>query len=284
MAALGIGLPALFYINYVVFGGVHAVAAVCRRGGDHWRVASSWRGGCAAAAAGFGRSSPWPFRWAESGPSSRSLHHAPDQGILALLFEIFLTFAALYWFDFRRISTGVLTAILGLVAWAAVFPVGLLCDYLVPAAQIPPGLWNVPKYFVAFGMILTLLEDEFLAAGRAMEHYRLLFAAHPHPMWVQDPETLRILEVNDAAVTHYGYAREEFQSMTLGDLRPTEDVGAILKENSGTNPTKLSGPWRHRRKDGSYIQVDMASHRIDYKGRTMQFRPDTGRHRPPATA
>ena len=142
------------------------------------------------------------------------VHHAPDQGISALLFEIFLTFAALYWFDFRRTSTGVLTSILGLVAWSAVFPVGLLCDYLIPAAQIPPELWNVPKYFVAFGMILTLLEDEFLAAGRAMEHYRLLFAAHPHPMWVQESGTLRILEVNDAAVAHYGYTREEFQSMT----------------------------------------------------------------------
>ena len=127
----------------------------------------------------------------------------------------------------------------------------------------------MPKYFVAFGMILTLLEDEFLAAGRAMEHYRLLFAAHPHPMWVHDPETLRILEVNDAAVTHYGYSREEFQSMTLRDLRPGEDVGAIFMENP--NPTKLSGPWRHRRKDGSYIQVDMASHRIDYMGRRCSF-------------
>ena len=91
--------------------------------------------------------------------------HQPDHGILALLFEIFLTFAALYWFDFRRTSTGVLTSILGLVAWASVFPVGLLCDYLVPAGQIPPELWNVPKYFVAFGMIMTLLEDEFLAVG-----------------------------------------------------------------------------------------------------------------------
>jgi len=46
---------------------------------------------------------------------------------------------------------------------------------------------------------------------------------------VHDPETLRILEVNDAAVTHYGYAREEFISMTLPDLRPTEDVVEILR-------------------------------------------------------
>jgi diguanylate cyclase (GGDEF)-like protein/PAS domain S-box-containing protein len=269
LVALGVGLPALFYINYVVFGGVqawplYAAAMVttvggivmawklCRRRSRVWAVISlAFSLGGLWSAAGLAR-------------------HAPDQGILALLSEIFLTFAALYWFDFRRTSTGVLTSILGLVAWASVFPVGMLCNYLIPAAQIPPELWNVPKYFVAFGMILTLLEDEFLAAARAMEHYRLLFAAHPHPMWVQESETLRILEVNDAAVNHYGYTREEFQSMTVRDLRPTEDVAA-LKENSGTNPTQLAGPWRHRRKDGSYIQVDMASHRINYMGRRCSF-------------
>jgi diguanylate cyclase (GGDEF)-like protein/PAS domain S-box-containing protein len=90
-------------------------------------------------------------------------------------------------------------------------------------------------------------------------------------MWVQDPKTLRILEVNDAAIAHYGYSREEFVTMTLRDLRPTEDVGTILKENTGSIPTKLTGPFRHRRKDGSYIQVDMASHAIDYMGRKCSF-------------
>ena len=267
---MGVGFPALFYINYVIFGGAHqwplyAAATVIAASGIvlAWRLCRGRSRVWAVITLAFSVGGIWTL--------VALVHHAPDQGILALLFEVFLTFAALYWFDFRRNSTGVLTVILGLAAWAAVFPVGLLCDYLIPAAQIPPGLWNVPKYFVAFGMILTLLESEFLAAGRAMEHYRLLFAAHPHPMWVHDPETLRILEVNDAAVTHYGYTREEFQSMTLRDLRPTEDVDAILKENSGTNPTKLSGPWRHRRKDGSYIQVDMASHSIDYLGRRCSF-------------
>src|SRR3984885_4965940 len=120
-------------------------------------------------------------------------------------------------------------------------------------------------------MIMTMLEDEFLAVGRATEHYRSLFAANPHPMWVHDPETLRILEVNDVAVTHYGYSREEFVSTTLPDLRPTEDVEAILRENSTASSTKLTGPWRHRRKDGSYIQVDMASHFIDFQGRKCSF-------------
>ncbi len=270
LAALGFGLPALFYINYVVFGGaqqwpLYAAAAMTTASGIvlAWRLCRGRSRVWAAITLAFSAGGIWTVVCL--------VRHAPDQGILALLFEVFLTFAALYWFDFRRSSTGVWTSILGLVAWAAVFPVGLLCSYLVPAGQIPSGLWNVPKYFVAFGMILTLLEDEFLAAGRAIEHYRLLFAAHPHPMWVHDPETLRILEVNDAAVVHYGFTREEFQSMTIPDLRPGEDAGAILKEYSGTNSTKLSGPWRHRRKDGSYIQVDMASHSIDYMGRRCSF-------------
>src|ERR1700689_4170561 len=238
LTALGVGLPALIYINYVVFGGAHqwllyATATVTTASG----IILAWRF-CR------GRSRVWAvitlaFSLGGIWTAVSLVHHAPNQGILALLFEIFLTFAALYWFDFRRTSTGVLTAILGLVAWAAVFPVGLICDFFVHAGQIPPELWNVPKYFVAFGMILTLLEDRFLAAGRAIEHYRLLFAAHPHPMWVQESEYLRILEVNDAAVKHYGYTREEFQSMTVRDLRPNEDA-SVLKENSGTNPTQLA--------------------------------------------
>jgi diguanylate cyclase (GGDEF)-like protein/PAS domain S-box-containing protein len=270
LAGLGIGLPALFYTNYLIFAGsqywpLYLASAISSLAG----VILAWRL-CR------GRSRVWAvitlaFTGGGLWTVVSLVRHQPDYGISAFLFEIFLTFAALYWFDFRRTSAGVLTSILGLVAWAAVFPVGLICDYLVRAGQIPAELWNVPKYFVAFGMILTMLEDEFRAVGRATEHYRLLFAANPHPMWVHDPETLRILEVNDAAVTHYGYSREEFVSMTLPDLRPTEDVEAILRENSVPNSTKLTGPWRHRRKDGSYIQVDMASHFIDFQGRKCSF-------------
>ena len=54
---------------------------------------------------------------------------------------------------------------------------------------------------------------------RSEKQYRLLFQGNPHPMWVFDLETLAILEVNEAATQHYGYAREEFLGMTLADLR-----------------------------------------------------------------
>ena len=58
--------------------------------------------------------------------------------------------------------------------------------------------------------------------------YRRLFEVNPHPMWVYDLETLRFLAVNDAAVRRYGYSREEFLALTIRDIRPPEDVPALL--------------------------------------------------------
>src|SRR3989442_15221844 len=52
---------------------------------------------------------------------------------------------------------------------------------------------------------------------------RAMFESNPHPMWVVDRETFRFLAVNDAAVAHYGYAREEFLAMTILNIRPPED-------------------------------------------------------------
>jgi diguanylate cyclase (GGDEF)-like protein/PAS domain S-box-containing protein len=269
VVTLGLGAPALFYTNYLIFNGarqwpLYGAATVVTVAGITlgWKLCRNsqvW----SLITLTFTAGGFWTYL---------SLYqHQPDRGILAILSEIFFTFAALYWCEFRRTSTGVLTSILGLVAWGAVFPVGLLTTVLVKSGQIPAELWNVPKYFVAFGMILTLLENEFLIAARATEHYRLLFAAHPHPMWVHDPETLRILEVNDAAVDHYGYSRAEFLSMSLPDLQPTEDLAAVHREHSAMGSSKLAGPWRHLRKDGSYILVDMASHSIDFQGRKCSF-------------
>src|SRR6266436_4471912 len=53
--------------------------------------------------------------------------------------------------------------------------------------------------------------------------YRLLFDGNPLPMWVFDRETLRFLAVNDAAIEHYGFAREEFLAMGIEDIRPPEE-------------------------------------------------------------
>jgi DNA-binding response OmpR family regulator len=67
------------------------------------------------------------------------------------------------------------------------------------------------------------------ALKKSEEEYRLLFKGNPCPMWLCDQETLQFLAVNDAAVKHYGYSRQEFLSMTAKDIRPSQDVPGLLE-------------------------------------------------------
>lgn len=100
------------------------------------------------------------------------------------------------------------------------------------------------------------------------ESFRLLFHAHPLPMWVYDRKTLRFLEVNEAAVQKYGYSREEFLSMTLLQIRPGGERLRLLEDLQRPRPPlQASGPWTHRPKDGREIQVEIHSHLLTYGGR-----------------
>ncbi len=120
---------------------------------------------------------------------------------------------------------------------------------------------------------LQRLNQENEAARVASdERWRLLFDRNPNLMWVYDPGTLRFLAVNDAAVQHYGYTRDEFLAMTIADIRPAEEVPALL-ENVAHAPAGLevSGEWRHRRKDGTLIDVEIRSHALRYEGRPAKL-------------
>jgi PAS domain S-box-containing protein len=96
--------------------------------------------------------------------------------------------------------------------------------------------------------------------------YSILFRDGPLPMWVFDPTTLRFLDVNEAAVRHYGYAREEFLAMTLEDVRPPEAVPALHKQLAkippGAGIPTVSTGIRHRKKDGTVIEVEVVSEEV----------------------
>jgi PAS domain S-box-containing protein len=101
--------------------------------------------------------------------------------------------------------------------------------------------------------------------------YRLLFESNPHPMWVYDVETLAFVAVNDAAVESYGYALEDFLAMTIKDIRPAEDVPILLDAVSNVQTYDHEKIWRHRKKDGTIIDVEIASHTITFDGKQARL-------------
>jgi two-component system, cell cycle sensor histidine kinase and response regulator CckA len=122
------------------------------------------------------------------------------------------------------------------------------------------------------------LRDERALALNALnateERYRVLFESMPIPVWVSDVETHQVLAVNAAAVHHYGYSREEFLALRIEDLRPPEDIVRLQEQvhtahqNGGT---QSSGCWRHRKRDGSLILVDVTWHSLTWNGRRAEI-------------
>ena len=95
-----------------------------------------------------------------------------------------------------------------------------------------------------------------------------LFFANPVPMWVYDSASLRFVEVNDAALATYGYAREEFLAMSITDIRPADDVEALLSSIAMPRPAwRRCGVWRHQPKNGPTIHAEITSHNVTFKGR-----------------
>ena len=98
--------------------------------------------------------------------------------------------------------------------------------------------------------------------------YRTLLDRIPMPLFVYDRETLGYLAVNDAAVAKYGYLRDEFLRMKVTDIRPAEDIPALMALLDRSAPQfEDRGVWRHRKKDGTVIEVEITAHAMDLGGR-----------------
>lgn len=100
------------------------------------------------------------------------------------------------------------------------------------------------------------------------EHnYRLLFETNPNAMWIFETEALQILAINEAAVSQYGYSRDEFLKLTLKDLFPPEDLSDLMKSvSSAPSPAYFSGQYRYVTKDGSLLFIEAYSAPIIWEG------------------
>jgi PAS domain S-box-containing protein len=100
-----------------------------------------------------------------------------------------------------------------------------------------------------------------------------LFNLVPQPAWVFHRETLRFLAVNEAATAKYGYSREEFLSMTAKDIRPAQEVPALLEhvETMRQTPVGPEGDWIHQAKDGRTFEVEIFRRPIGFRGEPAEL-------------
>ncbi len=91
---------------------------------------------------------------------------------------------------------------------------------------------------------------------------------HPAPMWVYDLESCRFLEVDPAAMNHYGYSRDEFLQMTLLDICPAEDRPRLVSHmGQPRSRYQFSSGWRHCLKNGEVHEVEICSQLVSFQGR-----------------
>ena len=135
---------------------------------------------------------------------------------------------------------------------------------------------SVFNYFKALPIVIKSASTyrNYKAQLEKSEHkYRNIFELCPLPMWIYNTETLRFLQVNAAAIIEYGYSEAEFLQMTLKDIRPIEDEN-IFSGVLGDIKLKKEfsrGVYRHRKKDGEIIFVDVQGNSIDHNDPTLRL-------------
>lgn len=144
--------------------------------------------------------------------------------------------------------------------------------YIATSFSQTQFLWisTVKGYaFVVVSAILLyyLIRSDNKGLEQDESQYRNMYEANPVPMWIYDEE-FNIVSVNDAAITSYGYTREEFLNLSILDIRPPEDVGKVIESSKKmSSRLNVSGNWRHIKKSGELLYVNISSHRIVFNNK-----------------
>lgn len=142
-----------------------------------------------------------------------------------------------------------------------------VADYLLKDELNPTILHKSIVYNIERNKTIVRLQE-------SEQRYADLFQLSPQPMWVFDMETLAFLNVNQAAIQHYGYSLEEFMQMTIWDIRPVEDRGyteKLLESTRIENPKNLRVIVNHLKKDGTRIRVEAFSNALEFQGRNCRL-------------
>jgi PAS domain S-box-containing protein len=145
--------------------------------------------------------------------------------------------------------------------------------YMVSISKLFKDSNGKPERLFAFIEDVTDQDKNELALEESESKYKYLFENNPAPMLIWDFETLKILDVNEETVLKYGYTKEEFLQLTMKDIRPPEDIPLFLAgtTDEGTYGRIHKKVWRHVKKNGEIIYVEISGHLMDYHGRRVSF-------------
>jgi two-component system cell cycle sensor histidine kinase/response regulator CckA len=185
----------------------------------------------------------------------------------------YAVFPVVSWAALRFGPRGAATAttlVAGLAVWSTLQGRGPF------VASTPTENLALLQTFVALlavtALVVAALVTERTTAQQALTeseaHYRVLFESNPNALFVYALDTLALLAVNEAAVSQYGYAREELLAMTVEHLHPPEEVPA-LRELVAKSETgfRNRGEWHHRTKDSTTIDVEITRNTLTFAGR-----------------
>lgn len=178
----------------------------------------------------------------------------PGIGLIYYLSTLFFVAGVLYTRFYRRFTPGVFTTSVSFMLWGLVFPVAaILRAYEV--GPVPNMIWDLPKYMVAFGMILTLFENETAAATSAARQYRALFDVNLAAVYLSTMEG-QVLDCNPAFVRMYGYATKDevIASPATALYLESHDREKFLQELRDRGQV-INYECRQRRKDGSMFWI-----------------------------
>jgi len=138
-----------------------------------------------------------------------------------------------------------------------------VCDYLLKEDLSPKSLYKSILYSCERKKASFYLEV-------SEQKLRELFQSNPIPMWVIDFDTLQFLKVNQAAINQYGYSRDEFLLMRVKDIRPATETSVmedVIEKCRDYGKAGIKGTFRHRKRNGEIIVVDVKSNTVEYKGK-----------------
>ena len=132
--------------------------------------------------------------------------------------------------------------------------------------------FNGQIYLVSMIQDLTDHERIQSALQSAESRFRIFFENIPLPLLVYDVANLRFVDVNPAACRQYGYSHDEFMTLSASDLWVgNESALAVARRLASDAAATLAGVGRHRRKDGSILDVDVVSYTFEMEGRPVRL-------------